>query len=248
MKLHNGIISPSMFRDPLALRCRRILPRALLVLWLAAATCSAAQNPLTQLVTGKPKPAQNTPASSPAASPPNAQPAPEPAAPQVIPLPEVAMQLEQLTQTLINLSASLPADEQLQAVSNAITEYGAAIDAKRKEADALLASSPASLELREQETYWRAFQTSSTIWRKQLLGWANAEQAAIDQLNQIEPKWAATLDAYRTDHELETLIGLIRGNLDNVHKLRSKATQQLSPLSTCRLPWGNRSKPRPRSW
>ena len=86
---------------------------------------AAAQNPLTQLVTGKPKPAQATAAAGSAAVPaPAAQPVAEPAAPQVIPLPEVAMQLEQLTQTLISISASLPADDQLQALSSAISEYG----------------------------------------------------------------------------------------------------------------------------
>ncbi len=127
------------------------------------------------------------PGCHPAASAPAVQPAPEPSPPQVIPLPEVAMRLEQLTQTLIDVASSLPADDQLQSLSSAISQYGAAVEAKRKEADALLASSPTSLELREQETYWRAFQTSSAVWRKQLLGWANAEQGAINQLNQLEP-------------------------------------------------------------
>jgi small-conductance mechanosensitive channel len=152
------------------------------------------------------------------------------------------MQLEQLTQTLIDVSASLPADDQLQGLSSAISEYGAAVEAKRKEADGLLANSPASLELREQETYWRAFQASSAVWRKQLLGWAKAEQAAVDQLNQLEPKWAATLDAYRSDHELETLIGLIRGNLDSLHKLRSKAMQQLQSTVNLQIALGTQEQ------
>ena len=152
------------------------------------------------------------------------------------------MQLEQLTQTLINLSASLPAGDQLQALSTAISQYGEAVEAKRKEAEALLASSPASLELREQETYWRAFQTSSAVWRKQLLGWANAEQSAIDQLNQLEPKWSATLDAYHADRELETLVLLIRGNLDNLHKLRSKATQQLQSTVNLQIALGSQEQ------
>ena len=233
-----------MLRHALAHGVPRFVMGALLAILFAAATSVAAQNPLTQLVTGKTKPAQNTAAT--AATPPGpapaAQPAPAPSTPQIIPLPEVATQLEQLTQTLISLSASLPADDQLQALSNAISEYGAAIEAKRKEADALLASSPASLELREQETYWRAFQTSSAIWRKQLLGWGNAEQAAIDQLNQLEPKWAATLDAYQTDNELETLVLLIRGNLDNVHKLRSKATQQLQSTVNLQITLGTQEQ------
>ncbi len=229
-----------MFRHTLARATCRVLPGGLLAILLAATTCAAAQNPLTQLVTGKPKPATTAPASAatPAAPAPATQPAAQPSAPQVIPLPEVAMRLEELTQTLIGVSANLPADDQLQALGNAISQYGAAVEAKRKEADVMLASSPASLELREQETYWRAFQTSSAVWRKQLLGWANAEQAAVNQLNQIEPTWAATLDAYREDHELETLIVLIRGNLDSLHKLRNKATRQLQATVNLQIALG----------
>lgn len=233
-----------MFRNLFARVAHRALSAALSAILLSAATCAAAQNPLTQLVTGKPKPATTTPgsAATAAAPAPAPQPAPTASAAQAIPLPEVATQLEQLTQTLINISASLPAGDQLQGLSTAINEYGAAIEAKRKEADALLASSPASLELREQETYWRAFQTSSAVWRKQLLGWANAEQAAIDQLNQLEPKWAATLDAYQADHELETLVVLVRGNLDNVRKLRSKATQQLQSTVNLQIALGTQEQ------
>ena len=233
-----------MFLDTLARGARKTLPGALLTILLTVASCAAAQNPLTQLVTGKPKPAQTTAASAstPATPAPAAQPPGEPSAPQVIPLPEVALQLEQLTQTLIDISASLPGDDQLQALSSAINQYGAAVEAKRKEADDLLAGSPAGLELREQETYWRAFQTSSAVWRKQLLGWANAEQSAIDQLNQIEPKWAATLEAYRSDHELETLLGLIRGNLESVRKLRSKATQQLQATVNLQIALGTQEQ------
>lgn len=231
-----------MFRDSLARSARKALFGALLAILLAAATCAAAQNRLTHLVTGKPKPAQTPASTTPAEPAPAAQPAVGPSVPQVIPLPEVAMQLEQLTQTLIDVSASLPADDQLQGLSTAINQYGAAVEVKRKEADALLASSPASLELREQETYWRAFQTSSAVWRKQLLGWANAEQTAIDQLNQLEPKWAATLDAYHADHELNTLLGLIRGNMDSLRKLRSKATQQLQATVNLQIALGTQEQ------
>ncbi len=229
-----------MFRHALASASRW---GAILVILFAAVTWAPAQNPLTQLVTGKPKPAQSTPAAATTPAPaPATQPAAEAPAPQVIPLPEVAVQLEQLTQTLTDVSSSLPADDQLQAVSDAISQYGAAVDAKRKEADALIATSPAALELREQETYWRAFQASSAVWRKQLLAWGNAEQAAIDQLNRLEPKWSATLDAYKGDHELETLILLIRGNLDNLRKLRSKATQQLQSTVNLQIALGTQEQ------
>ena len=197
---------------------------AILALLLLASLPTTAQNPLSQLIKGKPSAPSNAPA-GPAANAP--APAPQPATPQAISLPDVADQSEKLAQTLSDISASLPADDQFKALSDAIEQYAKTLDEKRKEADALLESSPSTLDLREQETYWRGFQTASAAWRKQLLGWANAEQSAIDQLNQLEPNWAATLDAYKGDHELASLVELIRANLEIMRKLRTRATQQL---------------------
>jgi small-conductance mechanosensitive channel len=206
------------------------LPGAVLAILVLGSLQAASQISIAQMLKGKPASSQST-ASAPAAAP-AAQPA-QPAEPQVIPLPEVAEKSEKLAQTLNDISASLPADDQFQTLSDAISQYAMALEIKHKDADALLSSSPSSLELREQETYWRAFQTSSAVWRKQLLSWANAEQAAIDQLNQLEPNWLATLNTYKGDHQLEPLVELIRANLDTMHKLRARATQQLQ--STVKL-------------
>ncbi len=180
-------------------------------------------------MTGKAKPAQNAtnPAPAPAVAPQAAQ---EPAAPQAIPLPEVAVQSEQLAQTISNLSAALPSQEELKAADAAITEHGATLETKRKEVDALLSGTPTSIELREQETYWRGFQGFSTGSRKQLLAWANTAQGAVDQLDKLEPQWSATLDAYKTQAELAPLLDLIRANLTAIRKLRSQAVTQLQLL------------------
>ncbi len=201
------------------------------VLLLAFAIAAPAQNPLTNLITGKVKPGQN--ATSPAAT--NApamapQAAQEPSTPQVIPLPEVATRSEQLAQTISSITASLPSPEDLKAVDATITDQGATLETKRKEVDALLSGTPTSIELREQETYWRGFQNFSIGRRKQLLAWANTAQGAVDQLNQLEPQWSATLDAYKSQAELAPLLDLIRDNLTAIHKLRSQAVSQLQLL------------------
>ena len=205
---------------------------AVAVLLLGSASAAPAQNPLTQLMMGKPKPTQNAPANPAPANAPAAptQTSQEAAAPQVIPLPEVAVQSGQLAQTISKTTASLPTQEELKAIDAAITDHGAALETKRKEVDALLAGTPTSIELREQETYWRGFQGLSTGWRQQLLGWANAAQGAVDQLNKLEPQWAATLDAYKGQEELAPLLELIRVNLTSIRKLRAQTVNQLQLL------------------
>ena len=110
-----------------------------------------------------------------------AQPAPEPAPPQVIPLPEVwRCGQQELTQTLSDVAATLPpAETNSSELSNAISQYGAAVECrKRKEADALLAELATSLELREQENYWRAFQTSRRSVAQTVAGLGQCRTAA----------------------------------------------------------------------
>jgi small-conductance mechanosensitive channel len=198
---------------------------AALFLLIAALTCPA-QNPISQLVTGKAKPAESKGTQAPAAVPPTPQPASQ-APPQIIPLPEVAVQSEQLTQTLSDITATLPTAEQLSAISSAIAEHGVMLESQRKQAEELLSGPANVIELREQENYWRGFQNLSTGWRKQLLGWANVAQGAVDQLDRLEPQWRATLDAYKDQPELAPVVSLIRDNLNNLRKLRAQATDQL---------------------
>jgi len=197
---------------------------------IGVATSASAQNPITQLVTGKkPTPSEaSTAASTPPAVP--AAAAQAPAAPQIIPLPEVAMQSEQLTLSLSNLSASLPKPEDLQALNAAIKDHAATLDTKRKEVEALLSGAPSSIELREQENYWRSFQAVSSQWRKQLLASANTAQKALDEIARVEPQWAATLEAYKSEEELAPLLELIREDLASIRSLRTQSTEELQSL------------------
>ncbi len=137
------------------------------------------------------------------------------------------MQSEQLTQSLTNLSAGLPKQEDLTALDTAIKEHGDTLETKRKEIDAVLSGTPTSIELREQENYWRGFQAASSGSRKQLMTWANAAQNALNQLGQVEPQWSTTLDAYKEQRELEPLLDLIHQDLATIRKLRAQATDEL---------------------
>ncbi len=204
--------------------------RAIAALVVVAAMHASAQNPITQLVTGK-KPAPSAAPAAASNSQPVQAPAPQPpAAPQIIPLPEVAMQSEQLTLSLSNLSASLPKPEDLKALNAAIKEHAATLDTKRKEVEALLSGTPTSIELREQENYWHSFQTVSSDWRKQLLASANTAQKVLDEVAKVEPQWSATLDAYKSEGELAPLLELIQEDLASIRTLRAQSTEELQSL------------------
>lgn len=213
---------------------------ALLGFVVAVATLASAQIGFAQLIGGKGNPAgakSEAPAASGATQAATAQPAGD-AGPQTIPLPEVAERSDQLTRTLNAIADSLPTKDRLDAMNAVIADYAAALDSKRQEASMVLATAPSSIELREQENYWRGAQNYSAGRRKQLLDWANAAQSAIDKLNVLEPQWARTLDAYRGQHELEPLLALIRQNLARIRKLRSDAQDELQLLVRMQIATG----------
>ena len=75
------------------------------------------------------------------------------------------------------------------------------MQSKQKEPDALLAGTPSSLEIREEENYWRA-KKDTALRVAELLDWANAAQSAIQQLQAQLPQWNATLEENQSTPEL----------------------------------------------
>jgi small-conductance mechanosensitive channel len=204
------------------------------LLFCGLAIPCAAQGPMGLLLGEKPK------AKRAAAAPvQQSQPAqPQPVTPQIIPLPEVADRAEELSQTLNMLSDSLPTRDQLNDMNASIADQRATLEGKRKESEALLHTAVSPMELREQENYWRGVKTFGTARRKQLLDWANAAQSAIDQLDQMEPSWAATLENYKDQRELQPLLELIRQNLADTRKLRDDARDELQLIVRMQIATG----------
>ena len=160
---------------------------------------------------------------------------PEPVAPLSIPLPEVAARSQELGQTLRDLSSKLPSREQLESMRTSLADLAPELQSKQKEVDALLKSTPNSLEVREQETYWRGMQTYTAAWQDQLLGWANDAQAAMQKLGEQEPIWATTLRENQGVKDLDPVIALISDNLNDIRKLRAQAKDELQTIVTLQI-------------
>ena len=186
-----------------------------------------ATNPLASVLKGKPVvpvASQELPAAI-----------PEQSASLSIPLPEVAARSQELGQTLRDFASQLPTREQLEAMRNSLAELQPELQSKQKEVDVLLSSTPNSLEVREQETYWRGMQTYTAAWQNQLLTWANNAQAAIQKLDEQEPIWAATLHENQGTRDLDSVITLIATNLSDIRKLRAQAKDELQMIVTMQI-------------
>src|SRR5208337_2244477 len=139
----------------------------ILLLAFGLGTCAAQKpgNPATKSLAGfgshKTSPAK---ASAPAPpSPPETTEAPSLA----IPLPDISSRAEDLSRTLRELSDQLPTSEQLDAMKATLAEREQVLQAKQKEADALLAGTPGALEFKEQQTYWHELESDIAASRPQ---------------------------------------------------------------------------------
>ena len=194
------------------------------------APAKPASNPLASLLKGKPVvPVNNQ--DLPAAI-------PEPPAPQSIPLPEVAARSQELSQKLRDLASQLPTREQLDAMHTSLSELVPELQSKQKEVDLLLTSTPNSLEVREQETYWRGMKTYTASWQQQLLTWAINSQAVIQKVDEQEPNWTATLQENQGVHDLDPVIALINSNLTEMRKLRALAKEELQTIVAMQIQAG----------
>jgi len=169
------------------------------------------------------QPAGKTPAQNPT-------PAAQAQAPTAIPLPEVAARSEDLKRLLRSISSRLPSPEQLQSAQATLDDRDAELKSRAQEADAVLAGTPSTMELREQESSWRTEQVQTADLRRQLLDWANVAQSAMQQVQTQRPLWQATLEQNERTAGLEPTLDVIHQALADLQQLTTQAQNQLKAI------------------
>ena len=197
---------------------------ALLLLTLLCGTLAVAQKPATSSVKSFFSPPQKTPATEPAPSPATSS---APPASLAIPLPDVAARSEDVTRMLRDIVNSLPNSDQLDAMRTTLDDRHEELQSKQRDLDALLAATPSTLEIREEQNYWQAMEEETALSRRQLLDWANAAQSAIQQLQAQLPQWKATLQANQATPELGPTLDVIQQAAHNIQQLQAQAQDQL---------------------
>ncbi|MGB8890180.1 MAG: mechanosensitive ion channel domain-containing protein [Candidatus Korobacteraceae bacterium] len=178
---------------------------------------------LAQSLTGAPK-KDSTPPLAPASPPAAATPAPST---QAIDLPDVAARSEDLNRLLRDVADQLPTPEQLEASKTVLDERETELQSKLTEVDALLAGAPSSLEVREEENYWRSMEKDTAASRQQLLDWANAAQSAIQKLQAQQPQWTATLEENESTSGLGPTLDVIQQSVQSIQQLQTQVGNQL---------------------
>ena len=194
---------------------------AIFVLLLAMATPALPQS-AAKLLLGK---TEEKPAAAPT-TPAPAPPAPTPQ-PVAIPLPDVATRSEDLKRLLRGISEKLPTTDQLAAIQSQLQDRSAQLTTQQKETDALLAATPNTLELREQENFWRNKQKETASTRRELHDWANAAQSAVQQITAQQPAWNATLQENENTPGLGPAQDVIQDSVNRLQQLMGQAQDQL---------------------
>jgi potassium-dependent mechanosensitive channel len=150
-----------------------------------------------------------------------------PTTPTAIPLPDVAARSEELKRTLRDITDHLPTQDQLNATKTTLDDRDEQLESRLTEVESLLSGTPSTLELREEENYWRAKQKETSDLRAQLLDWANAAQAGIQQLQAQQPVWNATLQQNQSTPDLGPTLDVINKSVDDLQRVTKQAQDSL---------------------
>jgi small-conductance mechanosensitive channel len=210
---------------------------AIFVLLLAMATPAHTQS-AAQLLLGK----TGEKAASEPATPPAPASTASPSQPIAIPLPDVATRSEDLKRMLRGISEKLPTPDQLAAVRAQLDERSGQLAEQQRGTDALLAATPNTLELREEDNSWRNKQKETAATRRELLDWANAAQSAVQQVGAQQPLWKATLEENKDTPGLGPAQDVIQSSVTRLQQLMTQAQGQLRVIVNLQVEAANQDQ------
>jgi potassium-dependent mechanosensitive channel len=142
-------------------------------------------------------------------------------------LPDVASRSEELKRMLRDITDQIPTQDQLDAAVAKLNEREDLLQARQKAVEDLLATNPTTLEIREEENYWRAQQKETAVLRDQLLIWANAAQAGVQQLQAQQPVWNETLKEDEHTPDLGPTLDVIKKAVTDLQRVTKRTQDEL---------------------
>jgi potassium efflux system protein len=149
-----------------------------------------------------------------------------------IPLPQIADRAEALDRLLQDIARQLaPTSELLQAdrADKAQTEE---IRQRSAEVDSLLEGLPNTVELRDEDAYWRSLSKQYAAQRKLLTDRAANLQRQILLLDDQQASWQATWNRIHEIKGIDAVVERVRQELEQISTTRSQAQEQLNLVLT----------------
>lgn len=151
---------------------------------------------------------------------------------QSIPLPKIADRAEELDHLLHEISSQLIPGPELLESEKKSKEQAAEIRRRALQTRELLAGTPTSLELEDEQRYWRSRNLEYGTQRKFLTLRAAKVEEQIQTLEAQQPEWVATWTQIRELPGIEQVVGRIKQQLDKIQAAKSQAQEQLNIVLT----------------
>jgi potassium efflux system protein len=147
---------------------------------------------------------------------------------QPIPLPQIADRAEQLDRLLQEINNQLiPKSESLESERKAEAQ---AAETRRRALQTrdLLADDPTSLDLEDEQRYWRTRSLEYAAERRLLTLRAGKLEAQIQTLEDQQRDWVATWIQFHETPGIETIVERIKQQLDKIDAARAQVREQLN--------------------
>jgi potassium efflux system protein len=176
-------------------------------------------------------PAQSTPSNN---SNQNAAPTVPPSGPgdQTIPLPQIADRAEELDHLLQEISSQLTPENELQKLQTQAKEQAVDIHQRALQTIDLLAGNPTTLDLEDEQRYWRSRSLEYATQRKLLTQRAANLGEQFQTLEAQQPEWVATWIQIHKSPGIEAIVGRIKQQLDKIQAAKSQVQEQLNIVLT----------------
>jgi potassium-dependent mechanosensitive channel len=149
-----------------------------------------------------------------------------------IPLPQIADRAEVLDRLLQDISRQLAPTSELLETDRANKAYAEEIRQRLVDVNILLDSLPNSVELRDEDAYWRSLSKQYAGQRKLLTDRAAKLQSQILLLDDQQASWEATWNQIHEVQGIDAVVERVRQELDQISSTRSQAQAQLNLVLT----------------
>jgi potassium efflux system protein len=149
-----------------------------------------------------------------------------------IPLPQIADRAEVLDRLLQDISRQLAPTSELLQTDRANKAQAEEIRQRLVDVNILLDSLPNSVELRDEDAYWRSLSKQYAAQRKLLTDRAANLQTQVLVLDEQQASWEATWNQIHEIHGIDAVVERVRQELDQISATRSQAQEQLNLVLT----------------
>jgi len=147
---------------------------------------------------------------------------------QAIPLPQIADRAEQLDRLLEEINNQLIPKSVLLESGRKAAAQAAEMRRRSLQSRELLAGDPTSLDLEDEQRYWRSRGLEYTEERKLLTWRAGKLQEQVQTLDDQQREWAATWLQFLKTPGIETTVERMKQQLDKIQAAKSQVQEQLN--------------------